>query len=175
MMLRVLARGAGAILVGVLLGACVTPKEPFTHTSHRRNYSIEDQELKEIQFYLSTEVLAKDTSKGDTAEGVLIVPEEIPGVVTEVGPNWIRVSFEKGGSGVPFLAALDQKDDGYWLATEVEGQQGFHKVQELAEKILLVQGTRYKLVYGANAYLVFNRRDLDKLIERRRHLKGRAK
>ncbi len=173
-------RGAVWLLALTLLfvGACSVRHIGFMHVRHRVNYSLEAQELERAQFYISTRILAKDISDSavrDEAAGVIIVPEGTPGMVLEVGPRWLRVSFDKEGSGVMFLSDPERGDDAYWLATEVEGQPGLHKVKDLPEKILLNGGTAYKLIYGANARLLINEKDLGKLIEQRRHLKGRVK
>ncbi len=177
--MRRIQRPGSLLLVTLLfLGACATRHIGFMHVRHRQNFSLEAQELEHAQFYISTRVLAKDVGDAalmDEAAGVIIVPEQTPGVVTEVGPSWLRVSFSKEGSGVVFLTDPKQGDDAYWLATEVEGQPGLHKLKDLPDKILLVAGTAYKLIYGAKARLLINEDDLIKLIEQRRHLKGRVK
>lgn len=157
---------------------CASPKISFLHTGHRENLAIEDQELKNLQFYISTAVLAKNISTPEsqaTAESVIIVAKDTPGLVTEIGPKWLRVSFEEGGSGARFITAGAERNDAYWLATEVEGRPGLHMVKELPEKILLHEGTRLRVVYGANARLLISTKDLEELITKRRHLKGREK
>jgi hypothetical protein len=157
---------------------CASPKISFLHTGHREDLAIGDQELKNLQFYISTQVLAKNISTPEsqaTAESVIIVAKDTPGLVTEIGPKWLRVSFEEGGSGARFITAGAERDDAYWLATEVEGQPGFRKVKELSEKILLHEGMRLRVVYGANARLLISTKDLEELIAQRRHLKGRVK
>ena len=172
-------RPGSLLLVTLLfLGACTTRHIGFMHVRHRQNFSLEPQELERAQFYISTRILAKDVSDVevmDEAAGVILVPEQTPGMVMEVGPRWLRVSFDPEGSGVVFLADPEQGDDAYWLATEVKGQPGLHKVKDLLDKILLNAGTAYKLIYGANARLLINEEDLVKLIEQRRHLKGRVR
>lgn len=162
----------------VLLAACATPKEIFLHGWHRENYAIGAEELKQLQFYISTQVLAQEDSASQSpaaAESVILVPDGTPGLVTGAGPNWLRVSFQEGGSGVPFLADPKGGDDSYWLATEVPGQPGFRKVKELSEKVLRQQGRAYRVVYGSSAQLLVSSRDLEQLIAQRRHLEGRAK
>ncbi|MCH6562792.1 MAG: hypothetical protein IH800_10305 [Myxococcales bacterium] len=160
-----------ALFAVLFVAACANPMPSFLHTRHRENLSIDPQELKHLQFYISTQVLAKDLSTPGS-EGVIIVPQLTRGMATEVGPSWLRVRFSEGGSGVVFVAVVTQGDSAYWLATEIEGQQGFHKLKDLPKKILLNQGTAYELIYGDNARLLISEKDLSKLIEQRRHLEG---
>ncbi len=168
-----------ALFAVLFVAACSNPlgQRPmpsFLHTRHRENLSIDTQELKNLQFYISTKVLARVVSSGRGAspEDVIIVPVLTRGMATEVGPHWLRVRFSEGGSGVLFVAVVTQGDSAYWLATEIEGQQGFHKLKDLPKKILLNQGTAYELIYGDHARLLISEKDLSKLMEQRRHLEG---
>jgi hypothetical protein len=162
----------------ILLCGCFTSKEAFLNVKHRENYAIENAELLELQFFISKEVLVKDVSSADRplgAESVILVPAETPGRAIEVGENWIRVSFEEGGQGAVFLTNPSQRDDGYWLATEVPGETGYRKLVDSTERILHHQGRRLQVVYGADAYLLVSKEDLKHLVSRRRHLQGRQK
>ncbi len=94
-------------------------------------------------------------------------------MVLEVGPNWLKVSFQEGGRGVTFLADKDERVDRYWLATEVKHKKGYYRVSELSEQILINDGNIYKIVYGADAYLLVDSDRLEELIEKRRIIKGR--
>jgi hypothetical protein len=166
------------VLAVLILAGCSTPKEVFMHRWHRENFAVTDQELKTAQFYISAEVLAKRVSDGGpaTAESVVIVPAETPGVVTDAGPDWVWVSFQTGGSGVPFAAILTGKSDSaYWLATEVEGEPGFRPVREVTDRILRVGGEAYQLLSGYNARLLISSKDMERLIGERTHIPGRQK
>lgn len=169
------------VVVAVLLvTACAKPaRYSFMHERHREVYSIQSAELENLQFYMSTRVLVKDVTTREISQeaaSVILVPEGTPGLVNEVGPNWLRVSFEEGGSGVYFLADVtSQRDDAYWLATKVKGLDGLHKLKDLEKKILLVEGTPYDVIYGAEARLMVSAKDLWKVVESRRHIKGREK
>jgi hypothetical protein len=164
-------------VTAVLLCTACTAKETFLHVAHRQNYEIQVAEFSDLQFYISTEILAKDTSPnaGTTAYGVVFLPEGTPGVAVEVEPSWIRVSFEEAGSGAVFVTDLTQRDDGYWLATQVPGEEGYRRVLDLEEPMLHAGGQTFRVVYGAGAYLLVDKDDLEKLISGRRHLKGRKK
>lgn len=143
------------------------------HVRDRLNYAIQDDELKELQLHISTEVLARDLSRGGSPDSVIIVPVGTPGRVLEAGGSWLRVSFSEDGTGVVFVTDQSEGDDGYWLATELEGG-GYGKLRELPEKVLAVGDARYRLVHGAGAFLVVNPDDLEAIISRRRHLEGRT-
>ena len=45
---------------------------------------------------------------------------------------------------------------------------------DLPDKVLEIQGRRYKVVNGADAYLLLDREDFDELVADRRHIKGRV-
>jgi hypothetical protein len=167
-----------AVLGLSCLPACVTtPPDVFLHKEHRLDYGIQEAELKGLRFYISTDVLARQEVGPETSsspDGVILVAAETPGVVTEVGPDWLRVSFEKGGRGVPFLARMDRgQDSAYWLATELPGG-GFEQVRQVPERTLAVQDRKFVVVRGYNARLEVDGEELTKLIESRRHIKGRT-
>jgi hypothetical protein len=63
----------------------------FLNRTHRVNLSLEDEELKHLQFYISTDVLVQ--YGGPSGKQSLFLPDETPGVVTTVGPDWLKVSF----------------------------------------------------------------------------------
>jgi hypothetical protein len=174
-------RTSGLLIVAVLLlaGCSSGPQRlGFLHTSYRTRYLITDPEFKKLQFYVSTEILVQGQSfrTGHPGSGtqVIVVRKGTPGVVTEVGSYWLRVSFEKGGPGVFFVTDPSKPEDRYWLGTEVQGRQGFSKVRDLSEKVLMHLGTSYAVVYGDDAYLLVNASDLDKIIKSRRHIGGRS-
>jgi hypothetical protein len=103
---------------------------------------------------------------------VIVVPTGTPGVATEVGPDWVRVAFTKGGGGVVFSTVESRSgDSAYWLATELP-QGGYAAVRHEKEKILLVRGVRYLIVHGYDARLLVNNKDLQKLIDSRTRAEG---
>jgi hypothetical protein len=168
------------VIVSVLLltGCSRQPRTaPFLHGPYREKYLIADQELGKLQFFISKDIVVQDQSfleGGPARHGrVIVMRRGTPGVVTEAGSNWLRVSFEKGGPGATFVTDRSKDVDQYWLATEVEGRAGFYRIKELPEKVLIHQGTRYVVIDGADAYLRVDQSDLGKLIESRRHIGGR--
>src|SRR5207249_10849112 len=95
-----------AALLGILLlSACGTEQiDPPFYRAYRDQYAITAEELKTLQFYISGDVLAHavDASGGGTPAQAVIVKQRTPGLVREVGPNWLRVAFTEGGEGVLF-------------------------------------------------------------------------
>jgi hypothetical protein len=157
-----------------LLTGCaeVSIKRDFYHNYHRLAYSLTEQELKGLQLYIAKDVLAQYESPDGVKS--LLIQKETPGVVLEVGPNWLKVSFQAGGKGTIFLADDDKSVDRYWLATEVKDKDGYYRVSKLPVQILINDGNIYKIVYGADAFLLIDSDKLQELREKRKVIKGRS-
>ncbi len=158
------------------LAACATPRQTFLHDSHRMNYALQPDEIRGSQFYISSEILARnlDPATVDKPEGVIVVPVGTPGGVTEVGDDWLRVSFTPGGSGVIFTTVRDHSgDSAYWLATTVEGQPGYTPLKDTDDRVLRTENGSYEVIYGHVARLLINSDELQALKESRTHLQGR--
>ena len=93
--------------------------------------------------------------------------------MTSVGPDWLKVSFRKGGVDVPFLLDKRAQYDLYFVATELPGQTGFHMLKELPEKIFYNEGTPYRIISGEQAHLLVDSKGLQKLLKKRIPTKGR--
>ncbi len=160
----------------VTLAACAAPQQTFFHQRHRENFALQADELRSVQFYVSTEVLARDESAGDTPEGVLVLPIGTPGAVTAVGASWLRVSFSPRGDGVYFATTSDstQPDSAYALATRVDPDAPPVRVQDLDDRRIRAGDRELRVIYGENARLMIDGGQLQKLIDRRTHLPGRA-
>jgi hypothetical protein len=76
-------------------------------------------------------------------------------------------------STFPLSRTQKQYDGFYWIATEVEESKDFKKIAGLPEKSFLYKGVRYKLVSGADAYLLFDVEGWKRLVETRKVTKGR--
>jgi hypothetical protein len=152
-----------------LLVGCASPPKivGFQHNYHRQVYSLSEEDLKKLQFYISKDVVAHYQDATGTKS--LLVPRLTPGVVTGVGPNWLKVSFREGGADVPFILSNAM----YWIATEVEGSKDFKRIAELPEKVLLHKGTRYTLVSGTDAYLLVDWEGWAEIVETRKATEGR--
>lgn len=167
-------RMIAAVAALLLLAGCATPRQTFLHRSHRENYALQPQELESVQFYISTEVLARNESAGDSAESVVVLPVGTPGVVTAVGSDWLRVSFTPGGEGAYFVTVPDTgSDSAYWLATRADAASPLKRLKDLDAKVLHTSTGEYRLVYGDRARLMINSKQLQELIDTRTHLQGR--
>ena len=155
-----------------LVGCSSAPRTiGFQHNYHRQVYSFTEGELKNLQFYISRDVLAQ--YQDTTGTKSILLARLTPGVVTSAGPDWLKVSFREGGINVPFITDLSRNNDRYWLATAIKGEEDFKKIKELPEKVFLHKGTRYKLAYGANAFLLVDWEGWKKLVETRKATGGR--
>jgi hypothetical protein len=123
---------AGIALLG-LVSCTSSYKTVFLNQTYRANLSLEDEELKQLQFYISTNVLLQ--YEGPAGKQSIFLQEETPGVVTAVGPDWLKVSFRQGGADVPFVVDSQGQYDMYSVATELPGQTGFHMLKDLRHKV----------------------------------------
>jgi hypothetical protein len=158
-------------LFSLLVGCSSSALIPFQNNSHRQVYSLNEEDLKKLQFYISTDVVAQYQDATGTKS--FLVSKLTPGVVTGAGPNWLKVSFREGGVDVPFVTDPSQYDGRYWLASEVEGSKDFKRVSETPGKVFLYKGTRYTLVSGADAMLLFDWDGWKRVVETRKVTEGR--
>lgn len=160
------------LAIMLLLPGCASvPPMPFQNNSHRQTYSLELEDLKKLQFYVSSDVVAQYQDASGTKS--LLLAGLTPGVATAAGPNWIKVSFREGGVDLPFVTDPAHYDGRYFIATEVEGDKQLKKIADLPEKSFLHKGVRYKVVSGAGAMLLFDWDDWKKLVENRKVTEGR--
>src|SRR5688572_14304832 len=161
-----------AALLCPLVGCASNPKTiTFQHNYHRQDLSFNEEDLKHLQFYISTDIVAR--YKDATGTKSLLVPGLTPVVVTGAGPNWLKVNFREGGVDVPFVTDPNQYNAFYRIATEVEGSKEFKKISELPERFFLHKGIRYQLVSGSDAYLLVDWEGWEKLAETRKVTEGR--
>ncbi len=103
----------------------------------------------------------------------IIAPQNTPGIATEVGSNWIRVTFRENGPGVPFAAdEADSVSGRYYLATKDEEGRKMVRVRDIARRDFTIDGTNYELLYGSTVYLMVKPAAMQALIEKRTTLKG---
>jgi hypothetical protein len=158
-------------VIGLALASCTTPRPAnFSHEFHRVEYRLTDSELKGLQFFISTEVLAQTESPTErntpTGNSVILLKRGTPGVVTEIGPNWLRVSFREGSRGVQFLAETDEYPL-YGLATAGEDGTGLRLVKDVPGHLVVHEGVRYEVVKGHDAVLACDYEQLRELIDKR--------
>jgi hypothetical protein len=161
-----------AVISLLVLVSCASSYKPmFLNRTHRVNLSLDDEELKHLQFYISTDVLVQ--YDGPSGKQSLFLPDETPGVVTAVGPDWLKVSFREGGADVPFVVDSRSPYDLYYVATELPGQAGFHMLKDLPQKVFYYNGTPYQVIYGDKAHLLVDGEQLQELLEKRIPTRGR--
>jgi hypothetical protein len=164
------APGRAWLATLLLLGACAKPafNPPFYDNTYRQQYAISAEELKTLQFFISQEVVAHaiDGSPGVAPDQVVIVAARTPGLVRDVGPDWLRVAFTKEGEGALFRTRAGTADSVYALATTTESGT-IALVGKLPEPVVTVGGRRYKVVQGADAYLIVSYDDLTRLVKNR--------
>lgn len=163
------------------LGICVwlgcAPSTQFFHDrEHRATYGLQIEELRTVQFYASEEILAHEVGASGDLEGpdhVYIVAPGTPGAVTDAGPHWLRVSFGSG-PGALFMANADARPDSiYSLATEGDSGGRPVRLKDMTDPIVAVGGRRFRVIRGADASLLIDNGDLERLIEARAHAPGR--
>ena len=165
-------QGCLAVALFFFLVGCSGPTTlPFLNYTHRQSYSLNEDDLKKVQFYVSTEVVAQ--VKDPTATQSFVVPMLTPGVVTAAGPNWVKVSFRKGGADVPFVADPKLNDSRYYIASEVEGGKSFKRVTEVPGRVFIYKGTQLNLVSGADAMLLVDWDSWHEVAETRKVTEGR--
>ena len=159
-----------AVIALLLLVSCASPHRQSFLNQTRVNLSLDDEELKQLPFYTSTNVLVH--YDGPSGTQALFFPAETPGVVTAVGPDWLQVRFREGGAEVPFV--VDPRVYGaYYVATELPGQAGFHLLKDLPQKVFYYYGTPYQVIYGADAHLEVDDQALQTFLEERIPTEGR--
>jgi hypothetical protein len=168
------AQGCVVVVLFLLLVGCSSDPTtfPFLNNTHRQAYSVNEDDLKKVQFYVSTDIVAQVKDPGATQS--FLVPGMTPGVVTAAGPNWIKVSFRKGGADVPFVADPNQYDSRYYIASEVEGGKNFKRVTEVPGKVFTYKGTPLTLVSGADAMLLLDWDSWEKVVATRKVTGGRV-
>jgi hypothetical protein len=144
---------------------------PFQNLTHRQLYSLGESDLRKVQFYLSSDIVAQHQN----AEGTkaFLVPRLTPGVVAAAGADWIKVSFREGGVDVPFVTDVKQNDGRYWIASEIEGKKDLTRVSEIPGRVFLYQGSPLNIVAGADAYLLVDWESWRQVVETRKVTEGR--
>jgi hypothetical protein len=178
----VIRASLSVLLVSISFASCsVVTRDMFSDRFHRQRYRLTHQELKGLQFYLSGELLAhKETANGahDSGRGdIILIKPGTPGVLTEVGTNYFRVSFRSGDPGILFMAESTGTAGEiglYYPATAAPGG-GIRQVRDLPDRVVTHQGARYRFLAGWDATLTCERDHLLTLFEKRAIGDGRMK
>jgi hypothetical protein len=157
--------------------ACGPHGQLFLDREHRENFALQPAELQKVQFYVSEQIVAHElgASGQPMAPGqVLVVESGTGGVVTDVGPHWLRVSFGPG-PGVFFVADPTVRPDALYLLG-TQPADGGPPVQLLRDRepVLYLGDRRFRVIYGATARLLIDNGDLEDLIRARPHIRGRT-
>ena len=129
-------------IVFFLAGCSSTPPIAFQNTSHRQTYSFNLEDLKKLQFYISSDVVAQYQDATGTKS--LLLTRLTSGVATDAGPNWIKVSFREGGVDVPFIADPNQYDGRYWIATRSKGARSLRESTSYPIEFFFTRESRTK-------------------------------
>ena len=158
-------------LTFLIVGCASNPPPRFMHQQHREAYQMTEADLEQLQFYVSTKVIAHDLDSPGPL-GVVLVDAGTPGLAVSSGPRWLRVSFTEDGSGVVFLAEPSTRSDSqYTLATETPGG-GYQLVRTTKDRILRIGNRRFAIIEGSNAYLTVDPETLKNVIGERRQIEG---
>lgn len=161
-----------AFALTLLIAGCAgNPPPRFMHQQHREAYQMTEADLEQLQFYVSTRVIAHDLDSPGP-QGVVLVDGGTPGLAVASGPRWIRVSFTEDGSGVVFLAdPTNRSDSQYTLATET-ADGGYQLVRTSKDRILRIGKRRFAIVEGSNAYLTVDPDTLNQVVGERHQVEG---
>jgi hypothetical protein len=170
-------RLALASLVALALaGGCAPPPETLLQRAHREHFALQPAELERAAFFVSERIVAHELVDGADApipSRVLVLEPGIPGVVTEAGDDWLRVSFDRG-PGVLFVAQTGgTADSWYQLASDPEPGQAPRRVSEIPDAVARVGEKRFKVIYGAEAHLLIDGEALQHMLDSRPKARGR--
>jgi hypothetical protein len=158
-------------VIFLLVGCSSAPPMAFQNYSHRRIHSLRLEDLQQVQFYLSSDVVARYQDASGTKS--LLLPRLTPGVATSEGPNWIKVSFREGGVDVPFVTDPKQTDGRYYIATEVADSKELKRISDLPVRSFLYKGVQYNVASGGDALLLFDWQSWSRVVETRKTTDGR--
>src|SRR5262249_50954603 len=78
-------RGFLVVAIVFFLASCSSPPIAFQNSSHRQTYSLNIEDLKKLQFYISTDVVAQYQDATGTKS--LLLTRLTPGVATVCAPT----------------------------------------------------------------------------------------
>jgi hypothetical protein len=169
-------RGAALAACLVLLAACASPPQPLLHRAHREYFALQIDDLERARYFVSERIVAHELIDGAdprTPSSVLVLETDTPGAITEAGPDWLRVSFDRG-PGVLFVARNEGFPDAWYeLASDAEPGGEPRRVRDIADSIARVGNRRYKVIYGAEAHLLIDSAELQRMLESRPRARGR--
>lgn len=177
---RIPARALLLLFALGVTGCYVYPYQGFRHFRHRETYSMTGEELLDLSFYLSTDLLIEPRERGDAKEDEdpiqpVLIPAHSEGWITAIGPDWLRVTFDGDSPGFLFVSkkdpsALETREDDdefYYLASEVPDTIGLARLADMESAVLRHEGWSYDVLYGRRAILMVESDAVDELHESR--------
>lgn len=165
------------LAIACLAVSCGTSRRIYFRDSFRRAYSIQDGEIQRLQFFVSRDVILRTKAvpedNVDTAERTILIKQGTPVIARSVGPDWIRISFERGRASVAFVTVPKKGHDGYHLATTLPNRPGLHRVVDMEKPVVWYDGRRFDVLVGAEAGLTAEIDDMNALADRRQVTEGR--
>jgi hypothetical protein len=163
----------------VTLFASCSPKIPFTEAI-RKDYSLTENEIKQIQFYTSSDIIlvrgTKDNDKATQDHTLtvksgkqieeIVIPKGTPGMVEVVHDNDLRVSFERGvGRNLSFGVTPNGDGSYKFIADEWKDDKG---------KVMYEGRTYFALKGAENSQLLFRLKSLEVNKTKRRVAGGKS-
>ena len=114
---------------------------------------------------IRTAVSTNETSYG--------LERETAGVASEVGPHWLKVSFEKGRPGAYFVADPNDTINGrYYVGVKSEKDGTIQKLFDIDERVFVRGGVTYEVLMGPSAHLLISDGDMKNTIASRKLIPG---
>ena len=164
------------LLCIVMLGSTGCSTIPFSH-SLRVQQNLTDQELKNLQYYISRTIKLSRSMSSEEREVTsghklllkdgqyieeVVIKKKTPGIAEGVGPDWLAISFEPGSS----LVFQEQRYE--------SGRISYYEIKDDHKRKLEFDGKTYDISSDDSyAYLLIGRESLSKAIKERRVLPGR--
>lgn len=167
------------IVMGAAFLASCSPKVPFTEAI-RKDYNLTESEIKQIQFYTSSDIVLVRGTKENEKEThnhnltvksgkqieEIIIPKGTPGMVDVVHENYVRISFESGvGRNLTFGVSPNGDGSYKFIAEEWKDDKG---------KVMYEGRTYFALKGAENAQLLFRLKNLEQYKTKRRVAGGKS-
>ncbi len=149
-------------------------RDTFFHVDHRLKYGFTLEDLQRLDWYVNKNVtvtgVREEAPSG--AGGTARLQALRVGRLREMGPNWLRVAFDKSSPGAYFVTHGTRENDTYVLATPVgepaeDGTLQFVTVNSEADKALRIGDDTFTVIEGADARLLVGQSMLRQLMRNR--------
>ena len=170
--MRAIAPLAVVLAAALAAAGCATETTIFMHRSHRLDFRISAEEIQGLQFFLGSQVLAHQI---EPPTGVaLLMHEGTPGVPIEVGPDWIRVRFQRGEliTGVVFMADPESRYGAPYFLASAQPDGTLVPMRDVKDQLLRLGDQTWRVKHGESARLQIRQRDLNRIMESRATVRG---